>query len=86
MLRDFIETQHELVLPADRMDWDRFDTYWLRQFSDAGGLMVYSSGRVAGMLTLQRMENLSDERLAAVWVTNPYYRVPRTPVSARAML
>lgn len=74
LLLDFIDKHHELVVLAERLNWDWFDTYWRQQFSDAGGPMANSSRRVAGLLLLQHMDNLSDERLIAVWITNPYYQ------------
>ncbi len=73
-LSDFINMKHPLVTMADRMEWELFENHWQQQFSGAGGPMANSGRRVAGLLMLKHMEGLSDERLMAAWVTNPYFQ------------
>ena len=77
LLLEFINTKHELVKLADSIEWEVFEEYWQKQFSDAGGQMASSGRRIAGLLMIQHMENLSDEGLVAQWVLrvlNPYYQ------------
>ncbi len=74
LLLEFIDTKHELVKLADSIEWEIFEEHWRKQFSDAGGQMANSGRRVAGLLMIQHMENLSDEGLVAQWVLNPYYQ------------
>ena len=72
LLSEFIDMKHPLVRMADTMQWETFEAHWRTQFSDAGGPMANSGRRVAGLLMLKHMETVSDERLMALWVTNPY--------------
>ena len=74
LLLEFIDKKHELVKLADCIEWETFERYWRKQFSDAGGQMASSGRRVAGLLMIQHMEKLSDEGLVAQWVLNPYYQ------------
>lgn len=74
LLLEFIDKKHELVKLADSIEWEIFEEHWRKQFSDAGGQMANSGRRVAGLLMIQHMENLSDEGLVAQWVLNPYYQ------------
>jgi IS5 family transposase len=73
-LLDFIDRKHPLVRMADSMQWELFEIHWSALHSDAGGQMASSGRMVAGLLMLKHMEALSDERLMALWVTNPYYQ------------
>lgn len=72
-LVDFIDLKHPLVLMADKMQWELFDNHWSSLYSNNGGPSANAGRRVAGMLMLKHMEALSDERLIAQWVINPYY-------------
>ena len=74
LLSEFIDLKHPLVRMADTMPWERFEAHWRSCFSDAGGPMANSGRRVAGLLMLKHMEAVSDQRLMALWVTNPYYQ------------
>ena len=85
VLTDFIDLKHPLVRMADAMAWERFESHWHTRFSDAGGPMAHPGRLAAGLLMLKHMEGLSDGRLIAQWVTNPYYRVPRTRAGMSAV-
>ena len=73
-LVDFIDCGHAMVKLADRIRWDIFEEQWRERFSTAGGPKAKSGRMVAGLLMLKHMEGLSDERLIAAWVCNPYYQ------------
>jgi len=74
LLADFIDMKHPLVLMAEKMQWEVFETHWAQLHSDAGGQMANSGRLVAGLLMLKHMEAISDERLMHAWVSNPYYQ------------
>ena len=71
MLNSFIDEKHELVLLAERIDWQYFEEEFGRLYSTKGRpgkpirLMV-------GCLLLKQMYNLGDETIAKEWVMNPY--------------
>ena len=73
-LLDFIDNAHPLVKLADSINWEIFNRYWREQFSTAGGPQASAGRLVGGLLMLKHMEKLSDERVVAAWVCNPYYQ------------
>lgn len=72
LLLDFIDKSHPLALLADRIDWSSFEPHWDKHFGNADGPHASSARLVAGLLMLKHMEALSDERLVATWVRDPY--------------
>ncbi len=74
LLIEFIDTKHDLEKLADSIEWEIFEEHWRKQFSNAGGQMTTSDRRVAGLLMIQHMENLSDEGMVGQWVLNTYYQ------------
>jgi transposase, IS5 family len=71
MLVDFIDTQHELVLLADKMDWEYFEKE-LSSFYSQVGRPSMPIRLMVGCLLLKRIYNLGDETLAQSWKMNPY--------------
>lgn len=71
MLIDFIDTQHELVLLADKMDWKYFENE-LSPFYSQVGRPSMPVRLMVGCLLLKRMYNLGDETLAEAWIRDPY--------------
>lgn len=71
MLNSFIDEKHELVLLAEKIDWQYFDEEFGKLYSTKGRpgkpirLMV-------GCLLLKQMYNLGDETIAKEWVMSPY--------------
>ena len=62
-LEDFIDTKHELVLMADRVDWDFLHTHACRAFPSIRGRKALPSRFMMGMFMLKSITNLSDEKL-----------------------
>lgn len=71
MLIDFIDTQHELALLADKMDWKYFEDE-LSSFYSQIGRPSMTVRLMVGCLLLKRMYNLGDETLAEAWIIDPY--------------
>ena len=70
-LVDFINTQHELVLLAKKIDWDYFEESFSKFYSRTGRPSMPIRFMV-GCLLLKRIYNLGDETLAKSWVRDPY--------------
>lgn len=71
MLIDFIDTRHELVLLAEKMDWNYFENELLPFYSQVGRPSM-PIRLMVGCLLLKRLYNLGDETLAEAWKMNPY--------------
>lgn len=71
MLVDFIDTLHELVLLADKIDWHYFEESFRDLYSHTGQKSMPLRFMV-GCLILKRLYNLGDETLAKAWVRDPY--------------
>ena len=71
LLSDLINPKHELVLLADRIDWNYFET----EFAPLYGIVGQPSVPIrlmVGCLILKHIKNLGDETLAKEWIENPY--------------
>lgn len=71
MLVDFINMEHELILLADKIDWEYFAKE-LTPFYSEVGRPALPIRLMVGSLLLKRLYNLGDETLAEAWVLNPY--------------
>lgn len=71
LLTDFINTDQELVVLADRIDWDYFEQAFADHYSHTGQPALPIRFMV-GCLLLKRIYNYGDETLAKAWVMNPY--------------
>lgn len=71
MLIDFIDKHHELVLLADKINWNYFENE-LSPFYSQLGRPSMSIRLMVGCLMLKRIYNLGDETLAEAWKMNPY--------------
>ncbi len=71
MLIDFINDQHELVLLADKIDWDYFEKEFSGFYSQLGRPSM-PIRLMVGCLMLKRIYNLGDETLVEAWVRDPY--------------
>ena len=72
-LLEQLNPKHPLLVLAQRLPWDEFESKFTPLYSSMGRpakpirLMV-------GLLLLKQLEDLSDERVVEVWVQNPYYQ------------
>ncbi len=71
MLIDFIDTRHELVLLAYKIDWHYFEASFRDLYSHTGQKSMPLRFMV-GCLILKRLYDLGDETLAKAWEMNPY--------------
>lgn len=71
LLTDFIDPDHELVVLADRIDWDYFEEAFTGHYSHTGQPAMPIRFMV-GCLLLKRIYDYGDETLAKAWVMNPY--------------
>ena len=71
MLVDFIDNKHELVLLADKIDWDYFEKEFSALYSKTGN-PSHPIRFMVGCLLLKHLYNLGDETLASTWIMNPY--------------
>jgi len=71
LLRDMIDLKHELVLLADRIDWEYFEKEFSPLYATVGqpGIPIRL---MVGCLLLKQMENFGDETLAKQWIRDPY--------------
>lgn len=71
LLKEFINTSHELSLLADKIDWKYFDNEFSQLYSNTGKPAM-PIRLMVGSLMLKRMYNLGDETLCEAWAMNPY--------------
>lgn len=71
LLLDFIDKRHELVLLADKIDWQYFENEFLSLYSNTGKPAM-PIRLMVGSLMLKRIYNLGDETLVEAWVRDPY--------------
>lgn len=71
-LIDRLNPRRELVILADRIPWDLFDEEFSKLCSSKTGRPSKPVRRMAGLLILKQMENLSGERIVEARAGNPY--------------
>jgi transposase, IS5 family len=71
LLREFIDMDHELVLLANKIDWNYFEKSFSPYYSTTGQPSM-PIRLMVGCLMLKRIYNYGDETLAEAWVMNPY--------------
>lgn len=71
MLIDFIDNTHELVLLAEKVDWNYFEKEFASLYSKKGNAS-HPIRFMVGCLLLKHLYNLGDETLASAWIMNPY--------------
>ena len=72
-LTQIINTQHELVRLADKIDWAHIDQQ-VQPFFAVEGRPAIPSRFIIGLHILKSMYQLSDEAVCERWVENPYYQ------------
>ena len=68
-----LDPNDPLVLLAHAISWDQLETSFARFYSKVGR-PSYPIRRMAGLLMLKFLENLSDELIVLQWKRNPYYQ------------
>ena len=73
-LDNLLDQRHELVRLADLIDWSVFDEAWGKLFPATTGAPAIPTRMIAGLHYLKHLYGLSDERVVARWVENPYWQ------------
>ena len=71
-LESFIDMNHELVLLANRIDWEAVESEFAEYYCADNGRPSVPIRRMVGMMLLKNIYNLSDEGVVARWMENPY--------------
>jgi len=71
LLSDFIDMSHELVLLANKIDWNYFEDEFSVYYSHTGKPSM-PIRLMVGSLILKRIYDLGDETLCEAWKMNPY--------------
>jgi len=72
-LDNIINLRHELVVLAERIDWQFLDMQ-VEQFYSTEGRPGLSSRLIVGLHILKHMYDLSDELVCERWVCDPYFQ------------
>ena len=72
-LVSMINMEHELVLLAQRIDWEKVEKDFSIYYPELGRPAVPIRKMVGSML-LKQMYNLGDETFVARWIENPYWQ------------
>jgi transposase, IS5 family len=72
-LVSIINMEHELVLLAQRIDWEKVEKDFTIYYPELGRPAVPIRKMVGSML-LKQMYNLGDETFVARWIENPYWQ------------
>lgn len=73
VLKEICDPNHQLVKLADVIDWKSIEKRLSSLYSRVG-TPSKPVRMMAGLLILKHLENLSDERVVAAWVQNPYFQ------------
>ena len=73
ILKDIVNLNHELVVLAQRVDWQELEDEFSPLYSHTGqpGIPIRM---MVGLLLLKRIYNLGDETVMDQWLQNPYYQ------------
>lgn len=71
-LVDIVDPQHELVLLADRIDWEACETYFGRLYKPGLGRPPIPTRMMVGLHLIKHIEKLSDEGCVKRWLDSPY--------------
>ena len=74
MLKDFIDTNHELVLLADKINWSYFDEEFAPLYSERGAPSI-PIRLMVGCLLLKHLYNLGDDRIPEYWVRDVLFSI-----------
>jgi len=73
LLKVNLNPEHELVILADRIDWDTLE-YQLRKFFKKTGRQAKCVHLMVGLLLLKHLYNLSDRTVAGMLSENMYFK------------
>jgi IS5 family transposase len=73
-LSDELNPRHELYILAQLIDWEYFEKEFSVIFDKEKGAPAKPIRLIIGILMLQHMYDVSDERAIRVWIENPYWQ------------
>lgn len=73
-LDNLIDHQHELVITANRIDWDSFDKRFGGTFCETNGRPALATRLMVGLQYLKYLYNESDENVVRRYLENPYWQ------------
>lgn len=73
-LSEQLNPKHELLLLSQAIDWKQLETEFLPLFSSGAGHPPLPIRLACGLMILQHMFNVSDERVVEAWVENAYWQ------------
>ena len=74
-LSEQLNPKHEMLRLAKAIDWQQLETEFWPLFAAGAGHPPLPIRLACGLMILQHMFDLSDERVVEVWVENPYWQV-----------
>jgi len=74
MLKDFINPKHELVLLAEKIDWQYFEKEFEPLYCSNNGSPSVPIRLMVACLMLKQLYNLGDEALPGYWVRDAYFQ------------
>ena len=72
-LKQIIDPNHPLVSLAHAIPWKNLEDKFTHLYSHTGA-PSHHLRKMIGLLLLQRIYNLSDERVVDMWIENPYFQ------------
>jgi IS5 family transposase len=72
-LVNVINMKHELIEPAQRINWESIEKDFASYYSDIGGPAV-PVRKMIGCMLLEQMYGQSDESFVDRWIENPYWQ------------
>lgn len=73
-LETFIQKDHELCLLAKKINWESIEESLSVYYCSDNGRPSIPIRKIAGVILLRRIFNLSDERAIDQWIENPYWQ------------
>ena len=73
-LTDQLNPRHPLYLLANKIDWQRFESFFSPLYSSDNGRPAKPIRLMCGLLILKHVRNLSDESVVEQWSETAYYQ------------
>lgn len=73
-LSEQLDPSHELLRLAKAIDWSQLEAEFVPLFSTGAGHPPIPIRLACGLMILQYMFDMSDEKVVAAWVENPYWQ------------
>ena len=74
-LSHLLNPKNELAVLSKQIDWEKIDKELSECFCEDNGAPAKNSRLVVGLLILQHLHGISDEKVVFQWVENPYWQL-----------